>query len=184
MTVYLVMNGKSSMEYSTTTPGTGMHAKPAIQPVRSLFTAILLLWMLQLGIMAWFMVGQGYDRATAALLPRLGLLAIPLMALLIRAGMPRAITTRLARFSKAMLQAGALYAMSLLLPGWIILYLMNLESPFSELWWILGASTAVLVGLLTVLKAPRSTWWLFAGALAGSAIAGILLVRTIVFSFF
>lgn len=172
------------MEYAATSSGTVTHAEPTIQPVRSLFTAILLLWILQLGIMAWFMVGQGYDRATAALLPRLGLLALPLMALLIRAGMPRATKTRLARFSQAMLQAAALYAMSLLLPGWIILALMNLESPFSELWWILGASTTVVVSLLTVLKAPRSIWWLFAGALAGSAIAGILLVRTIVFSFF
>jgi len=151
---------------------------------RRLVSAFTLVLLFQFGTAVWFMVGQGYDRATAGLVPWGGLLALPLVALLIRAGMPRGPGTRWGRLGRAMLAAAGLYVLAVLGPAWIILSLLDLGSPFSEFWWILGISSPALILMLTLLKTPAGRQWLFGALLAGGGGVGILLVRAFVFSFF
>jgi len=155
-----------------------------IQPFRRVLTAAVLLWIVQLGIMAWFMVGQGYDRSTAAMLPWFGLLLVPVMAVLMRAGMPPWSPSRSIRMARSVAVAGILYLIGVLVPGWIVTTVMHLDSPFTELWSILTMSTALVVLGLVGHKAPPHLRWHFLAVLILSGAAGWMLVRRIVFSFF
>ena len=156
----------------------------ASSPIASrVLSTVVLSVLLQFGVLAWFLVGQGYDRATANLIPQAGVLAVPLLALLLMTG-TSASSPGAARYRKAVLRMAILYVLGVLVPGLAILHLVPFTSPFDELWWIMGSVTVVCGGL--------AAWWagLFrAGWIPSVLLAVILLAsafgwRAFLFSFF
>lgn len=111
-------------------------------------SALAIVWLGQFGIVLWFMIGQGYDRATADLIPIVGLAMLPIIAWLLRSGLPELKGPRSRRMGRAMLQAAILYAMGLIVPAQVILHGIPFSSPFDELWWMLGSATTVLAAML------------------------------------
>lgn len=85
---------------------------------------------------------------------------------------------------QALAMSVALYLAGVFGPAWIILNVLDLGSPFTEFWWILGSISTSLVMMLTLQKAPEGRQRVFGAFLAVGGGAGILLMRAFVFSFF
>lgn len=167
-------------EYAGSMRGTTTNRMTAIR----LATALLLIWTLQFGIVLWFMIGQGYDRATATQIPWAGVLLLPIFGLLVRSGLPRVDGSRVKKVGIALVQAAGLYLGGVLVPGWVILHGLLLTSPFDELWWMLGASTILIWGLLVMLKSPKDRRTLYAVLLFLGSAAALPGWRLFVLAFF
>jgi len=149
-----------------------------------LLSSLLIVWLSQFGIAVWFMVGQGYDRATAGLVPWVGVVLLPLIAWLMRVGMRAQKDPWARKAGKALVQAAGLYAMGLIVPALVILNLLDLSSPFDELWWMMGCATAILAAILYRLKSPEPKSALFGVLLLLGSVASIPGWRAFVLSFF
>ncbi len=149
-----------------------------------LFSGLAIVWLSQFGIILWFMIGQGYDRATAGLVPLGGLALIPLVAWAVRAGLPALEDSTIKRLGMAHGQALALYVFGILVPAWIILRLLALPSPFLELWWMVGASTVILGSLVYYWKTPTYQRAFFALFFLVGCVASLPGWRLLIFSFF
>lgn len=145
--------------------------------------AIVLLALLQFGVLVWFLIGQGYDRATANLIPQAGVLAVPLLACLLISG-TRSESSWWVRYRSAVLRMAIVYAVGILVPGWVILHLVPFTSPFDELWWILGSVTVVSGGLAGWWAGIVWAGWIPLVLMASGALASALGWRALLFSFF
>ena len=158
--------------------------------VRRVFSALAFVWLAQFGIALWFMIGQGYDRATADLVPIAGLGMVPVFAWLLRSGLPNLAGSKAKRIGMAMLYAVALYLIGLIVPAQAVLHGFPFTSPFDELWWLLGSATAVTATILAYTKG----WARAAKAGSKGLVMGVLILlgsgvsvplwRVFVFSFF
>lgn len=153
-------------------------------------SALVLVWVAQFGVVLWFMIGQGYDRATANLVPWVGLAMLPLWAWLLRIGLPDVAGGRIVRAARALGHAAALYIAGLIVPAQVILHGFSLSSPFDELWWVLGSATVILaVGLAWSKSFSRRSMAGPRGVPIGLLIvlgsgASVPLWRAFIFSFF
>jgi hypothetical protein len=168
-----------------------MQPTPSIANVaRRILSSLVLVWMAQFGIAIWFMIGQGYDRATADLIPIAGMGIVPAFAWLIRAGLPTLEGTTAKRMGKAMIQAATLYLVGVIVPAQAVLRGLSFSSPFDELWWLLGLSSGMLAAYLAFTKGLSHSSQAGSRCLVISALiilgsgASVLLWRAFVFSFF
>jgi hypothetical protein len=132
-------------------------------------------------ILAWFLVGQGYDRSTAMLVAWSSWALVPVVALLLSSGIDDALSGW-KRHRQALLRSVLLSGIGVWVPAMVVVGLIPIRSPFAELWWTLVGTTLVSGALLVRWQrlASLSERVLF-GALVA---AGILGWRQLLFSFF
>lgn len=153
-------------------------------------SALVLVWVAQFGVVLWFMIGQGYDRATAIMVPWAGLAMLPMWAWLLRIGLPDVAGGSIVRAVRALGHAAALYIAGLIVPAQVTLRGFSLSSPFDELWWVLGSATVILaVGLAWSKGFSRRSMAGPRGVPIGLLIvlgsgASVPLWRALIFSFF
>ena len=146
-----------------------------------LFSGALTVTVWQFAVLAWFLVGQGYDRSTAWTVAWGSWALVPLIALALMSGVERAGSTWL-RYLTALVRSAVLAMAGVWGPAVLVVGVINLKSPFSELWWMLVGVTLVSGTLVLSWQGLKSTLEriLFV-ALVGGAILGW---RQLLFSFF
>jgi len=158
-----------------------------------LFPGLLLLWTSQFGLALWFMVGQGFDRSTAEIVPVMGIGLLPLMALAFsfneafRCAVERVAgkkSSRMALMPAMMVLFLLLFGLTILAPALVVLGLLQPPGPFEELWLMLGATTVLLGTAIHVITAPKGKQAFHALFFLIGAAVGLILIRLFVFSFF
>lgn len=151
--------------------------------VRRVLTGALLVVLCQFGITVWFMIGQGYDRATANLVPVIAALLIPVLALLMKSGTNVTAGTWV-RYRTSLLGTVLLYGIGVLMPAAFVLHVHAFSSPFDELWWILGGSTVLGSAIVLAWKGLVPGLWLGWASFLLIVAGGVFGLRQVVFSFF
>lgn len=166
---------------------------PSLNLRGRLLPGLLLLWASQFGLALWFMVGQGYDRATAEIVPVIGLGLLPLMALAFsfneafRYAVERVAggkSSRMALMPAMMVLFLLLFGLCIIAPALVVLRLVQPPGPFDELWLMLGATTVMLGSAIHVMTAPKGKQAFHALFFLIGAAVGLILIRLFVFSFF
>ena len=161
--------------------------------LKNLVTGLLLLAVSLLVLVAWFMYGQGWDRASAAIVVQRSFLLIPVLALALTFSSPfEKVAARffgskkrfVTRYLHMLVIVSALCLLGFGLPYLVVFKWQQPPSPFEELWMMMGG-TAVLMGgaVYWIVKPAQHRHWFALAYLAVTA--GILLgSRAFVFSFF
>ena len=146
-----------------------------------LFSGALTVAVWQFAVLAWFLVGQGYDRTTAGMVAWGSWALVPLLAFLLLTGV-EVTDNRWLRYRDAVVRSALLAALGVWIPAILVVAVMPLKSPFAELWWMLAGAT-LISGTLTARWQRLSSFperLLFALVIGGA----ILVWRQLLFSFF
>ena len=161
--------------------------------MKNLVVGLLFLAVSLLVLVAWFMYGQGWDRASADMVVQRSLFLIPVLAFALMYSAPfNAFSTRIfgvqasavRKYLYMLLIVCALCIVGFGIPFLVVFKWQQPPSPFEELWMMMGG-TAVLMGgaIYWIIKPVVHRHWFALAYLA--AIAGLLLAsRAFVFSFF
>ena len=166
---------------------------PTLNLSGRLLPGLLLLWASQFGLAIWFMVGQGYDRSTAEIVPVVGVGLMPLMAFAFTFNeafrfaievVVGAKPSRMAAMPAMMVLFLSFFGLCIIGPALVVLKLIQPSGPFSELWLMLGTTTVLLGAAIHVITAPKGKQAFHAFYFLIGAALGLVLVRFFVFSFF
>ncbi len=171
-----------------------MSQQPLSSMIKSrLLPGMALLWGSQLGLAIWFLVGQGYDRTSAEIVPVIGLGMLPLTALAYSYNMAFCNfveqvvgkkPSRLALLPAMMVLFLLFFALCIVGPALIVLKLIQPPGPFEELWLMLAATTVLHGTAIHFLTVPEGRQAFYALSFLIGASLGLILIRILVFSFF
>jgi len=162
-------------------------------PFGRLISSFSVIAIIQFGVGIWFMVGQGYDRATAGIVLQYAALLIPLGGLVLfyiapfRAAMERWFGER-PNLALGYLPMTAFVAVVVALgvgvPAFTTFVILEPASPFSELWIFMGGISMALGSLIYFILKPASHQRIFALVFLGLNAIILIGMRMFVFSFF
>ena len=155
--------------------------------------AVLLLGLVLFGIAMWFMVGQGYDRATARIVPQAALAIIPVLSAVLYFHSPTRQAMELVFGRRPRFLGGWVATMAFLFGllmatvglAWALVFLvLKPASPFQELWYFLGGTTMLTGGILYAVYAPVAYRALYALSILIGYGAVLVSVRSFILAFF
>jgi len=139
--------------------------------MKNLFSAIALLALTELVIVAWFLYGQGYDRTAAIIVIERALLLVPLVSAGLMynqafqsatkslLGMPK---SWLAGYIRTLVAYSAMLCLGVGLPAVVVIGMIKPPGPFYELWLTLGGIVVLLGGMLYIVFQPQTSRHWFA----------------------
>ena len=154
---------------------------------------LVLLAAAEMAVVVWFMYGQGFDRVSAQIVIKYGVLLIPIVSiLLVRDRSYRVVRERLfgvkANIGWSYITTLVTFAATTLIgigiPALVVFSLIRPTGPFEELWLMMGGVTVLFGALQFVIYLPKiGRIWYGAGFLLG--LIGILMgLKAFVYSFF